>query len=471
VFIPKIENIKKFDDNQQLLSILQNATVTDAAKIMSDNQIGCIAVFDRNKFVGILSERDVLSKVLASSLSPDKIKVSEVMTSSVISCSANTTLVEAERLMAKHRIRHLPIIKAGKAIGMISTRDLIAYRLKSNKAMQTAAEQLAMLPTGLKSLEFKDVISLAINDVPKNFNFENAVLCLAPRANSRPVISCNNCRMSHQKLIENAQSGNMPQLPQITNKPYCPGRKNADEPVIKLVIPLKIHDQCADDQSNHVIPGLLCMCRHAEPDGQPDPSQLYKASLLQQVLDVNLTNAMLYKNYQDARKNSETDPLTGVGTRRVLENVLKAECARASRYHKIFSIAIVDLYHFKKINDDAGHAAGDRTLKNFARFMHKNTRETDVIIARYGGDEFVLVMPETKIEGAKILLERIRRQFSNISTSAVSHPTISCGIAQCITCPPDTPKTIMARADRALYRAKRNGRNQVVIHQNEMAAV
>jgi diguanylate cyclase (GGDEF)-like protein len=204
------------------------------------------------------------------------------------------------------------------------------------------------------------------------------------------------------------------------------------------------------------------MCHKSKPGEKSDQPQLYKASLLQQVLNINLTNAWLYKNYMDARHDSEIDPLTGVGTRRVLENVLKAECARSERYQRCFALAIVDIDKFKQINDNAGHAAGDLALKKIAKLMRKTARETDMIIARYGGDEFVIVMPETDIEGAQILLERISQQVRELSIPGVSNPTISCGLTEWNSAPAETPEAIMKRADSALYKAKRAGRDRIV---------
>jgi diguanylate cyclase (GGDEF)-like protein len=195
----------------------------------------------------------------------------------------------------------------------------------------------------------------------------------------------------------------------------------------------------------------------------PEELLLYKASLLRDVLSVNLTNAKLYQNYQEARRDSETDPLTGLGTRRVLEKVLKAECARAARYNCCFSVAIVDVDNFKQINDTAGHAAGDNVLRLLAKTMRRNVRMTDVIIARYGGDEFVLLMLETKLSGAKVLLERLRRHVKTISLPKIKSVTISCGLAKWNEGPPpDTAETILKRADDALYEAKHSGRNRVV---------
>ena len=134
-----------------------------------------------------------------------------------------------------------------------------------------------------------------------------------------------------------------------------------------------------------------------------------------------------------------------------------------------FSVAIVDLDKFKQINDNAGHAAGDSALRHVAKVMRENIRETDVIITRYGGDEFVLLIPETKLDGAKVLLERLRKRVEETSIPGVKSLTISCGISQSrfIGTSVDNPKSILSRADTALYQAKEKGRNCVVVSHAE----
>lgn len=464
MFTAQIGQIKQFsEDKEALLSISADATVAQGAEKMSAHQVGCLAVLDNNSdFAGIISERDMLSKVLAKSLSPDDVLIKDIMTSSVIACDSQTPVVEAENLMAQHRIRHLPILKDNKPIGMISTRDLIEYRLASNKAMQAAAEQLAMLPTGLKSLDFEDVVSLAINEVPESFGAERAILCFE-KQNSEHMIFRNSCNHSHEHLLEHFCDGTS-QPACISFSQSCSTCSNGTNMLSRLVIPLCIQDQSEDNNTHQNIHGFLCMCCFNESAGQFDESQRYKAALLQQILNVNLTNAKLYQNYRHARHDSETDPLTGVGTRRVLEKVLKTECVRSLRYKCVFSIAIIDLDHFKEINDTAGHAAGDRMLKQLAKILNKNVRGTDIIITRYGGDEFVMVMPETGVSGSKILLERIRRQLRSISIPGIEQTTISCGVTEWNPSPPDTPESIMQRADEALYEAKKTGRNRIVSH-------
>jgi diguanylate cyclase (GGDEF)-like protein len=436
---------------------------------MSDNQVGCLVVLDaQNKFAGVVTERDMLAKVMTKFLSQDSLSVRDIMTTDVVSCTMDTPAVKVEQLMAEYKIRHIPIVEDGVPVGMVSSRDIIAHQISSNEAMRSAAEQLAMLPTGLKSLDFEDVVALAINEVPKSFNADCAALCFTQKDSSPPVIYRKGCPPAGEKLLNQEKIKQLSQNKQIifgeTCSEICNQCSTTGSRPSGLIIPLSICDQSNGTiDSSVTMHGFLCMCWLNPDSTGPEELLLYKASLLRDVLSVNLTNAKLYQNYQEARRDSETDPLTGLGTRRVLERVLKAECARASRYNCSFSVAIVDVDNFKQINDTAGHAAGDNVLRLLAKTMRRNVRMTDVIIARYGGDEFVLLMLETKLSGAKVLLERLRRHVKTISLPEIKSVTVSCGLAEWDEGPPpDTAETILKRADDALYEAKRSGRNRVV---------
>jgi diguanylate cyclase (GGDEF)-like protein len=463
MWVPVVKDIEKvIKQTHKLLTVKEDATIAEAAKKMSDNQVGCLVVFNmRGKFVGMLTERDMLAKVLATSLSPDSVLVKDIMTAKAISCSMETPIGKAERLMAEHKIRHIPILENGVPVGMISSRDVIAYRLHSNKAMKAAAEQLALLSTGLKSLDFDDVIALAINEVPKSFEAEWAILYFAQKNSSAPIIHTKGCPLSKKNLLVPKEMKELSENRQVTCGKTCDECEKLGGQAPRLVIPLSIQLQCEEMSDNNVSrQGFLCMCRFDPLSLGSEELQFYKASLLQEVLSVNLTNAKLYQNYQKARRDSETDPLTGVGTRRVLEQILRAECTRALRYNHCFSAAIVDLDNFKQINDKGGHAAGDRALQKLAEIIRHSVRTTD-LIARYGGDEFVLLMPETKLNEATVLLERLRRQVKDVSTPEVQSITISCGVVEWDGSA-DTAENILRRADAALYEAKHKGRNCVI---------
>lgn len=146
-----------------------------------------------------------------------------------------------------------------------------------------------------------------------------------------------------------------------------------------------------------------------------------------------------------------TDPLTGVSNRRALDESIENLLAMFNRYGTEFSVIIVDIDHFKKINDELGHLSGDRMLQQVARMLDDNARETDVV-ARYGGEEFVLLLPKTMLEGACIFADRIRA-----SIEAETKMTVSVGVSAALE--GDTTESTLARADKALYGAKAAGRN------------
>jgi diguanylate cyclase (GGDEF)-like protein/putative nucleotidyltransferase with HDIG domain len=163
-----------------------------------------------------------------------------------------------------------------------------------------------------------------------------------------------------------------------------------------------------------------------------------------------------------------TDSMTRVGSRKLIEDELEDECARAQRYGRMFSLAVIDLDNFKTINDVLGHTTGDDALKKLADCMNHQKRKQDVL-GRYGGDEFVMVLPETRAKDASVLLERLRAEVKRIKIARDVSMTISCGIAQSLEDGTTTPRELFRRADLALYEAKNAGRNCVRIWDQNMS--
>jgi two-component system cell cycle response regulator len=170
-----------------------------------------------------------------------------------------------------------------------------------------------------------------------------------------------------------------------------------------------------------------------------------------------------------------TDVLTGWYNRRYLQVRIKEELARARRNGSPLTCLMLDIDHFKRVNDALGHAAGDEVLRELAQQIEAQIRATDVA-ARYGGEEFVILLPDTSAESGQMLAERIRLAIANEPFHVegnVSLPvTVSIGIA---TARPrredDDFKTagdaLIARADVALYKAKSSGRNRVAVNTDD----
>jgi len=158
---------------------------------------------------------------------------------------------------------------------------------------------------------------------------------------------------------------------------------------------------------------------------------------------------------------SLTDNLTGVGNRRLLEQALEVEITRAERTGKPLCALMADLDHFKRVNDAYGHEAGDKVLAVFGNLLRHGTRPTD-IVARFGGEEFMMLMPHTTLKDAAAIAERLREALTSATIGSVGEPvTVSIAVAERE--PGERREELLQRVDHSLYEAKRAGCNQVVL--------
>jgi len=183
-------------------------------------------------------------------------------------------------------------------------------------------------------------------------------------------------------------------------------------------------------------------------------SSSLKASLYQSGLK-------LKEAYKRIEELAELDELTGSFNRRCIMRMLDEEIARSARSASSCSIALIDLDHFKRVNDSYGHPTGDEVLRTFAITMFANIRSVDRF-GRYGGEEFLLVLPDMPNEGAGRAMDRLRAIVADLDWSAFSpgmKVTLSAGVATLK--PGETTDSFLARADSALYTAKAQGRNRI----------
>jgi diguanylate cyclase (GGDEF)-like protein len=166
--------------------------------------------------------------------------------------------------------------------------------------------------------------------------------------------------------------------------------------------------------------------------------------------------------YEDARRLATVDALTGLLNRRAFLDLIERERARSDRHAYPLSVLLLDVDHFKRVNDTRGHAAGDAVLQGVARVLEKVARRSDVV-ARWGGEEFVVALPQTSEAGARIAAERARRALAEaihpVPGGEPLRVTASIGVASA-----DAPwkvDLLVASADEAMYAAKARGRNRV----------
>jgi diguanylate cyclase (GGDEF)-like protein len=192
-----------------------------------------------------------------------------------------------------------------------------------------------------------------------------------------------------------------------------------------------------------------------------------------------MENAMLYarlrkerlaleKANREIKLLSRTDSLTGCYNRGYLNEVLPREITRAQRYKRPLAVALCDIDHFKKVNDLYGHQCGDKVLKQFVKCILELIRHDTDWLARYGGEEFLLVLPETHLDNASRLADRLRQHLAQKTIETETHKvsiTASFGVTGFNATHTDvsiSPETLIDTVDRYLYEAKSRGRNQVV---------
>jgi two-component system cell cycle response regulator len=275
-----------------------------------------------------------------------------------------------------------------------------------------------------------------------------------------------------KSAIKAAISGNIDvilldvNLPDMNGNEVCRILKNREDtkliPIIMLTVKGTVNDKVAGFQSG-------------ADDYLPKPynenelnARIYACLRTKQLQDeLKKNNIELENALKKLEILSITDQLTGLYNRRHFENTLKQEIAKTIRYSTPLSCLMVDIDHFKEINDTYGHNVGDAVLKETAYMIKTKLRDIDTI-ARWGGDEFILLFPQTKKEEALIPSERILKNISEHIFSGLEdmQVTLSIGISS-IPDPDhkniDSAEKLIHLSDSALYEAKKNGRNRVAI--------
>lgn len=193
-------------------------------------------------------------------------------------------------------------------------------------------------------------------------------------------------------------------------------------------------------------------------------SHKYRAQLEQANNTINEQKKVMTEIQHDAK----LDFLTKLINRRAFDKILTKEFERTKRYGGTFSLAMLDIDFFKKVNDNYGHITGDKTLQLIAKLLREQTRVNDSV-GRFGGEEFIILLPQTSVNKARILMEKIRQKVQDstiIRDGNKIKVTISIGVGE-IDISSETMENLTKRVDAALYQAKKSGRNLVIVDQSQ----
>jgi diguanylate cyclase (GGDEF)-like protein len=202
--------------------------------------------------------------------------------------------------------------------------------------------------------------------------------------------------------------------------------------------------------------GLIATCAHIGYQMNKQVKELIHTSAL-----IDLMSLRLSARNDELHLHANTDVLTGIHNRRYIVDQLEKMYSQSTRYHSACSVLLIDVDYFKKVNDVHGHFVGDDVLVEVAQLLQHALRDSD-LIGRYGGEEFLALLPMTNLIEAQVLAERLREQVANSEKIKLKHGfgvTVSIGVAQITE--RDSQKQLIQRADEALYRAKAAGRNRV----------
>jgi diguanylate cyclase (GGDEF)-like protein len=208
-----------------------------------------------------------------------------------------------------------------------------------------------------------------------------------------------------------------------------------------------------------------CLTSEAVESSAFNEANIRFASALANEASVALENARLFR---EVERLSLTDPLTGLRNRRGFLDDARRNVELTIRHKHPLSVLMLDIDHFKRVNDTYGHATGDKVLTGIALVCRKHMRTTD-LLARFGGEEFCFLLPETTSQNALLLAERLRTSIAAAGFEAEAQSfsvTVSIGISECIG-EKDSIEKLLARSDEALYQAKNTGRNRVVIWRSQ----
>lgn len=354
-----------------------------------------------------------------------------------------------------------PLFRGQKLIGM----------LEFNEKLNEKAMEFLNVATFLISLKIQNVI--LSDKMQKNIDFHDAMKNIAKIIETQyetsyiiPIIG---------EMIDKFVSDHLIYI-FLKNKLIWPKACN-DDKIFELI-------KCLNDKSEYILTpdkkiGVFPLISEGKLLGcivtksMENILSAKEISYLEQLTNQTATTISRANVYAEILKHATLDALTGFNNRRQLEERIKQEVSSAKRQNRNLCAIMTDIDFFKSVNDTYGHACGDLVLKTVSRVIKLQLRDYD-IAGRYGGEEFSIILPYTKLAEAKMVAERLRKavEKTKIDVSKVNSDvseknigvTISLGIAEYTD--GDDEKTILQKADKALYKAKESGRNKAEIYEN-----
>ncbi len=459
---------------KSLITVKENRALLFALNIMVDNNIRRIVVTDRlGNFKGIVNQEDLV-RYLEKDIAKEELKVFQIFASfrNLITVKETATIKEAMAAMVKHNISSVIITNQNNhATGIITERDIL--KLTHNKVplnKKIAAYASTPIYSVKLDSDLKDVVNLINTKNIRRVVIEDNKGKPVGIVTERDILR--NIEGSYSRFLESrlkSAKDILNLLPEVIIDVVPVGKEwliqwcneKAREEFGENLIDSTINALIPKDHWTNIYHELTKTNKIQKNQIKIDERYYEISGYLLKSSETSAIQLIL-KDITFQVKLSIRDHLTNLYNRRYMEEFLKNELEASRRYQYSFSIVMIDLDDFKKINDTYGHEAGDEVLKSVAEIMRNNMRKADVI-GRYGGEEFIVMMPKTTKENAGKCMEKIRRfinsRLFNFNGKDV-HITASFGIASY---PEDSLdiQDLLAISDIRLYRAKRLGKNRI----------
>lgn len=479
----------------QPLTTDASASVKDVITLLNQSKVSYVLIVEQGNLLGIFTERDVV-RLTAERQEFTGFTIADVMSKNVIyvTTSQITDIYMILDLMRRHRIRHLPVLnELGQLIGIVTPKtirkvfkpaDMIRYRLVG-ELMETHVIQASGLTTVLDitQLMAKNKIScVVISEIntegennpigiitevdivrlrAQNYDFSSTQARVVMSAPLKPIRNNDTLWFAHQKMEQH----NIRRLVVIDSEGKLCGIITQSS-LLRVLDPLEIQ--------------ALIQILQQTVDEKTQELQKKNQALEREVKECLLMKEIVSKNEIEYRKIAEklqianqklqqladSDSLTGLANRRYFDNYFQQEWKRLLREQVPLSLIMCDVDYFKNYNDTYGHQFGDECLRRIAIVFQETIKRPADLAARYGGEEFVILLPNTNLEGAihlaKVINSRVESlHIPHISSDVSNRLTVSLGVATTIPQLNKSPQTLIADADRMLYKAKSAGRNCV----------
>jgi len=462
---------------KDLITTREDRTVGYALNLTIENEIRRIVVVDNeHNFVGVVTQQELL-KYLEEDFYRLTIQVKHILKKrkDLICVGPEDSAWDLLKKMAEHGVSAVPVLKEGIPVGILSEKDIIhlitgefSLHERIDRLMSSPVETVTMdtpLVEVVELMNYKKIRQVVVTDrngkalhvltlrnVVKNMEGDYARFLENKLRSAKEILN-----LFPEMLMEITDTGSEQLIIWANDRVIDQfGGGILDNPVTEFIPPKywqKIHSMLS--RHNKIenikirrqdrileISGFLI-----ETDGRTEKRRLQ----------------LILRDITEDIKLSTVDPVSGLYNKRFMNEFLMKEIERSKRLNKQFSIVICDIDDFKRVNDTYGHVSGDMVLKSFAQSMKNSIRNLDVA-GRYGGDEFIIILPEASRETAYSIMERLRQQIEREEIAVVKGYTVSVtasfGIA---TYPADgmSSDDLSIVSDERLYKAKNLGKNKI----------